>query len=322
MRRYIAGRLLSTIPTLLGVVTLVFVVMRLVPGTIVDQILAHGDASEEVQRSLREFFGLDRPIYVQYLQYLGSLLTGDLGTSWRARFPAVDMILYALPVTLQLALMAALISMIVGMTLGILSAVNENTPLDHVIRIVSLFSLSMPVFWQATMIILVLSLTVRWAPLGYVSPFVDPLQNLSLMILPALALGTSASASVMRMTRSCLLDVLRQDYIRTAQAKGLRERAVVVRHAVKNAMIPVVTILGLQVGSLLGGSVVVESVFGLPGIGLLILNAIGMRDYPIVQGAVIFTAVMFMLTNLLVDVLYGYLDPRIRFSRSTAGGRS
>jgi peptide/nickel transport system permease protein len=322
MRRYIAGRLLSTIPTLLGVVTLVFVVMRLVPGTIVDQILAHGDASEEVQRSLRAFFGLDRPIYVQYLQYLGSLLTGDLGTSWRARFPAIDMILYALPVTLQLALMAALISTIVGITLGILSAVNENTPLDHVIRIVSLFSLSMPVFWQATMIILVLSLTVRWAPLGYVSPFVDPLQNLSLMILPALALGTSASASVMRMTRSCLLDVLRQDYIRTAQAKGLRERAVVVRHAVKNAMIPVVTILGLQVGSLLGGSVVVESVFGLPGIGLLILNAIGMRDYPIVQGAVIFTAVMFMLTNLLVDVLYGYLDPRIRFSRSTSGGRS
>jgi peptide/nickel transport system permease protein len=299
MRRYIAGRLLSTIPTLLGVVTLVFVVMRLVPGTIVDQILAHGDASEEVQRSLRAFFGLDRPIYVQYLQYLGSLLTGDLGTSWRARFPTI-----------------------VGITLGILSAVNENTPLDHVIRIVSLFSLSMPVFWQATMIILVLSLTVRWAPLGYVSPFVDPLQNLSLMILPALALGTSASASVMRMTRSCLLDVLRQDYIRTAQAKGLRERAVVVRHAVKNAMIPVVTILGLQVGSLLGGSVVVESVFGLPGIGLLILNAIGMRDYPIVQGAVIFTAVMFMLTNLLVDVLYGYLDPRIRFSRSTSGGRS
>jgi peptide/nickel transport system permease protein len=207
----------------------------------------------------------------------------------------------------------------VGIVAGILSAVYENTPLDHVIRVLSLFGLSMPVFWQATMIILVLSLTVRWAPLGYVSLFEDPLQNLSLMILPALALGTSASASVMRMTRSCLLDVLRQDYVRTAQAKGLRQRAVVVRHAVKNAMIPVVTILGLQFGSLLGGSVVVESVFGMPGIGLLILNAIGMRDYPIVQGAVIFTAIMFMLTNLLVDVLYGYLDPRIRLSRSGGG---
>ena len=322
MHRFIAGRLLSTLPTLLGVVTLVFVVMRLVPGSIVDQILAQGDSSEEVRASLRAFFGLDQPIYLQYLHYLGSLLTGDLGTSWRARFPAIDMILYALPVTLQLALMAAGISMVVGITAGILSAVYEHTPLDHVIRVLSLFSLSMPVFWQATMIILVLSLTVRWAPLGYVSPFEDPLKNLSLMILPALALGTSASASVMRMTRSCLLDVLRQDYVRTAQAKGLRQRAVVVRHAVKNAMIPVVTILGLQFGSLLGGSVVVESVFGMPGVGLLILNAIGMRDYPIVQGAVIFTAVMFMLTNLLVDVLYGYLDPRIRLSRTGGGGRS
>jgi len=320
VQRYIAGRLLSTIPTLLGVVTLVFIVMRLVPGTIVDQILAHGDSSEEVQASLRAYFGLDQPLYVQYAQFLGSVLTGDLGTSWRARFPALDMILYALPVTLQLAAMAAVISMVVGMTLGILSAVNENSLLDHVIRVISLFSLSMPVFWQATMIILVLSMTVRWAPLGYVSPMVSPLENLSLMILPALALGTSASASVMRMTRSCLLDVMRQDYIRTAQAKGLRDRVIVVRHAVKNAMIPVVTVLGLQIGSLLGGSVVVESVFGLPGIGLLILNAIGMRDYPIVQGAVIFTAVLFMAVNLLVDVLYGYLDPRIRYSRS-GGGR-
>jgi peptide/nickel transport system permease protein len=322
MHRYIAGRLLAAIPTLLGVVTLVFIVMRLVPGTIVDQILASGDASEEVQRSLREYFGLDQPLYVQYFRYLGSLATGDLGTSWRARFPAAEMILYALPVTLQLALMAALISMIVGVTFGSLSAVYENTPLDHVVRVVSLFSLSIPVFWQATMIILVLSLTVRWAPLGYVSFFEDPLKNLSLMILPALALGTSASASVMRMTRSCLLEVLRQDYVRTARAKGLRGRTVVLRHAIKNAMIPVVTVLGLQIGGLLGGSVIVESVFGMPGIGLLILNAIGMRDYPIVQGAVIFTAVLFMLTNLIVDTLYGYLDPRIRLSRSRGGGRS
>jgi len=319
VRRFIAARLVSTIPTLLGVITLVFIVMRLVPGTIVDQILASGDASEEVQRSLREFFGLDQPIYVQYAKYVAGLATGDLGVSWRARFPALDLILYALPVTLQLALMAGLISMVVGITLGVLSAVNENTPIDHVIRMVSLFSLSMPVFWQATMIILVLSLTVRWAPLGYVDPFVDPLKNLSLMILPALALGTSASASVMRMTRSCVLDVLRQDYVRTARAKGLRERAVVVRHAIKNAMIPVVTVLGLQVGSLLSGSVVVESVFGLPGLGQLILSAIGMRDYPVVQAAVIFTAVMFMFVNLVVDVLYGYLDPRIRYGRS--GGR-
>lgn len=321
MRRYIASRLLSMIPTLLGVITLVFVVMRLVPGTIVDQMLAQGDSSEEVQRSLRAFFGIDRPIYVQYFDYLGRLLVGDLGVSWRARFPALDLILYALPVTLQLAFMAALVSMIVGITLGVLSATRENTLLDHVIRVVSLFSLSMPVFWQATMLILVLSLWLRWAPLGYVDPFTDLGKNLSLMILPAICLGTSASASVMRMTRSCLLDVLRQDYIRTAQAKGLRERVIVVRHAVKNAMIPVVTILGLQVGSLLGGSVIVESVFGMPGIGQLILSAIGQRDYPVVQAAVIFTAVMFMVTNFLVDLLYGYIDPRIRHAQSSGGAR-
>ena len=315
MQRYIAVRLLATIPTLLGVVTLVFIVMRFVPGTIVDQILANGDTSEEVQRSLRTYFGLDRPIYVQYAQYLGSLLTGDLGVSWRARFPTGAMILYALPVTLELASMAALVSMTVGVGLGVVSAVRQNTMLDHAVRVLSLFSLSMPVFWQATMLILVLSLVVRWAPLGYVDPFTDLGKNLSLMALPAITLGTSASASVMRMTRSCVLDVLRQDYIRTAHAKGLRERAVVVGHAVRNALIPVVTILGLQVGSLLGGAVVVESVFGIPGIGLLILNAIGMRDYPIVQGTVIVTALLFMVTNLVVDVLYGYLDPRIRYGR-------
>jgi peptide/nickel transport system permease protein len=314
VQRYIAVRLLSAIPTLLGVVTLTFIVMRLVPGSIVDQILAYGDTTEEVQRSLRAYFGLDRPIHIQYLQFLGNLFTGDLGVSWRARFPTTEMIFYALPVTLQLTAMAAAVSMTLGISMGVLSAVSENTALDHVLRVLSLFSLSMPVFWQATMLILVLSLTVRWAPLGYVDPFTDLGKNLSLMILPAITLGTSASASVMRMTRSCVLDVLRQDYIRTAQAKGLRQQVVVLRHAIRNALIPVVTILGLQVGGLLGGSVVVESVFGIPGIGLLVLNAIGMRDYPIVQGTVIFTAVMFMVTNLLVDVLYGYLDPRIRYS--------
>src|SRR3954470_13795552 len=173
MRRYFATRLLSTIPTLLGVITLVFVVMRLVPGTIVDQILANGDSSEEVQASLRAFFGLDRPIYLQYLDYLARLATGDLGVSWRARFPALDMILYALPVTLELALLSAVVSMVVGIGFGILSATHENTLPDHVIRVVSLFSLSMPVFWQATMLILILSMTVRWAPLGYVDPVTD-----------------------------------------------------------------------------------------------------------------------------------------------------
>jgi peptide/nickel transport system permease protein len=313
VRGYIAGRLLVTLPTLLGVVTLVFVLLRLVPGSIVDQVLAQGEAGEEARRALHAFFGLDRPLHLQYLEFLASLARGDLGVSWRARFPVLQMILGALPVTLQLAAMAALVSLLVGVTAGAISAVREHTPLDHVVRTASLFSLSMPVFWQATMLILLLSVTVRWVPLGYVHPATDLGRNLAVMALPALCLGTSASASVMRMTRSCMLDVLRQDYVRTAQAKGLAEQVIVVRHALRNALIPVVTVLGLQVGGLLGGSVVVESVFGLPGMGLLILDAIGMRDYPVVQGAVIFTALLFMLANLLVDLLYGYLDPRIRY---------
>src|SRR5438093_10653804 len=314
MPKYVAARIISMIPTLLGVITLVFLIMRLVPGTIVDKILSQGDAPEEVQRSLRAFFGLDRPLWVQYLDYLGGLARLDLGVSWRARFPTIEMIAGALPVTLQLAFMAALVSLAVGVAFGTLSAMTENTLPDHVIRVISLFSLSIPVFWQSTMLILVLSLALHWAPLGYVSPLADLKTNLLQMMLPAACLGTSAAASVMRMPRSCLLDVLRQDYVRTARAKGVRERAVVGRHALRNALIPVVTILGLQFGSLLGGSVVVESVFGLPGIGSLMLDAIGARDYPVVQGTVLFTALAFITVNLLVDLLYGYLDPRIKYA--------
>jgi peptide/nickel transport system permease protein len=316
VRQYLLARLLTGALTALGVVSLVFLLMRLIPGTIADQILAQGDASEEVRRSLTAFFGLERPLQVQYQDYLLGLLRGDLGLSWRARFPVSQLIAAALPVTLQLALMSALVSLLVGVVTGVLSAVRRDTLLDHLLRTTSLFSLSIPTFWQATMAILLLSVGLRWAPLGYVDPRVDPGQSLLLMALPALCLGTSAAASVMRMTRSCLLEVLGQDYIQAARARGLREQAIVLRHGLKNALIPVVTILGIQFGSLLGGSVVVESVFGLPGLGLLILNAIAARDYPVVQGAVIFTALRFMLVNLLVDLLYGWLDPRIRYGGS------
>jgi peptide/nickel transport system permease protein len=309
-----AARIISMIPTLLGVITLVFVIMRLVPGTIVDRILSQGDAPEEVQRSLRAFFGLDRPLWVQYVDYLYGLARLDLGVSWRARFPTVELIAGALPITLQLAFMAAVISMTVGVLFGTLSATAENTMPDHIIRVISLFSLSIPVFWQSTMLILVLSLALRWAPLGYVSPLTDLKTNLLQMMLPAVCLGTSAAASVMRMTRSCVLDTLRQDFVRTARAKGVRERTVVWRHALRNALIPIVTILGLQFGSLLGGSVIVESVFGLPGVGSLMLDAIGARDYPVVQGTVVVTALAFITVNLLVDLLYGYLDPRIKYA--------
>src|SRR5262249_46961978 len=243
MARYIATRILSMISTLFGVVTLVFLIMRLVPGDFVDTILAQGDTTEEVEKSLRAFFGLDRPIWVQYADFLSGLARLDFGISWKTRFPTTGLILQALPVTLQLAVMAALLSPIVGVGFGTLSAMNENTLPDHAIRVVSLFSLSIPVFWQSTMLILVLSLWLHWAPLGYVSPLADVRTNLLQMLLPAVCLGTSASASVMRMTRSCLLDVLRQDYVRTARAKGVGEGTIVIRHALKKALIPVVTIV-------------------------------------------------------------------------------
>lgn len=311
------------IPTLVGVSILVFLLIRLIPGTIVEQMLgAEAQVTEELLARLRSFFGLDQPIHVQYANWLAQALQGDLGVSWRVGMPVQQMILARLQVTAELTLGAMLVALIVGIPFGIVSAIKENTALDHVIRIASLFSLSMPIFWQAAMMILILSVWLRWAPVGYVDLAADPGANVRQMILPWIVLGTAVAATIMRMTRSCLLDVMRQDYIRTARAKGLRERVVIWSHALKNAMIPVVTVAGVQVGYLLGGAVVTEEVFTLPGIGRLVLWAIYQRDYPLVQGTVLFIAVTFALTNLVVDAIYGYLDPRIRYKRSyqVAGG--
>jgi len=311
------------IPTLVGVSILVFLLVRLIPGTIVEQMLgAEAEVTEELLARLRSFFGLDQPIHVQYGTWLAQALQGDLGVSWQVGMPVQQMILARLQVTVELTLGAMLVALVVGIPFGIISAIKENTALDHVIRIASLFSLSMPIFWQAAMMILILSVWLRWAPVGYVELAADPGANLRQMILPWIVLGTAVAATIMRMTRSCLLEVMRQDYIRTARAKGLRERAVIWSHALKNAMIPVITVAGLQVGYLLGGAVVTEEVFTLPGIGRLVLWAIYQRDYPLVQGTVLFIAVAFALTNLVVDAIYGYLDPRIRYTGSgqAAGG--
>ena len=311
------------IPTLVGVSILVFLLVRLIPGTIVEQMLgAEAEVTEELLARLRSFFGLDQPIHVQYGTWLAQALQGDLGVSWQVGMSVQQMILARLQVTVELTLGAMLVALVVGIPFGIISAIKENTALDHVIRIASLFSLSMPIFWQAAMMILILSVWLRWAPVGYVELAADPGANLRQMILPWIVLGTAVAATIMRMTRSCLLEVMRQDYIRTARAKGLRERAVIWSHALKNAMIPVITVAGLQVGYLLGGAVVTEEVFTLPGIGRLVLWAIYQRDYPLVQGTVLFIAVAFALTNLVVDAIYGYLDPRIRYTGSgqAAGG--
>jgi peptide/nickel transport system permease protein len=315
MRRYVLVRSLSILPTLVGVSVAVFLMIRLIPGTIVEQMIGtEGTYSEQSMRALRAFFGLDQPIHVQYGKWLGRVLQGDLGTSWRTGLPVIEMIGSRLQVTLELTLGAMLVALAIGIPLGIVSARRENTRLDHAVRLLSLFSLSIPVFWQATMLILATSLWLDWAPaVDFVSPWKSLRANLAIMALPSLALGTAVAAVFMRMTRSTLLEVMRQDYIRTARAKGLRERGVVWIHALRNSLIPLITVAGVQVGYLLGGVVVTEEVFTLPGVGRLILWAVFQRDYPVVQGTILFVSLLFMLSNLVVDLIYAYVDPRIRY---------
>ncbi len=315
MRRYALIRTLSVLPTLLGVTVAVFLLIRLIPGTIVDQMIGtEGTYSEQTVRALRAFFGLDAPIHVQYGRWLSAVVRGDLGTSWRTGLPVLQMILSRLEVTVELTLGSMLVALVVGVPLGILSARRENTGLDHAVRIASLFSLSIPVFWQATMLILAASLWFRWAPpVDFVSLWVDPVANLAIMALPSLALGTAVAAVFMRMTRSSLLEVMREGYIRTARAKGVSEPGVVWGHALKNSLIPLITVAGVQLGYLLGGAVVTEEVFTLPGVGRLILWAVFQRDYPLVQGTILFISALFMVSNLVVDLAYGAVDPRIRY---------
>ena len=315
MRRYVVVRTLSIVPALFGVSIAVFLLVRLIPGTVVDQMVGtEGAYSEESMRALRAFFGLDQPIHVQYVRWLGALLRGDLGVSWRTGLPVLQMILSRLVVTAELTLAAMLVALTVGIPLGMLSARRENTSIDHAVRVVSLVSLSMPVFWQATMLILAVSLLLNWAPsVDFVSPWADPLRNLAIIALPSLALGTAVAAVFMRMTRSSLLETMRQDYIRTARAKGLREQEVLWGHALRNSLIPLVTVAGVQVGYHLGGAVVTEEVFTLPGVGRLLLWGVFQRDYPLVQGTILFISSLFLVSNLVVDLVYAYVDPRIHY---------
>jgi peptide/nickel transport system permease protein len=308
-------RTLSIVPALFGVSVAVFLLVRLIPGTVVDQMVGtEGAYSEESMRALRAFFGLDQPIHVQYARWLGALLRGDLGVSWRTGLPVLQMILSRLVVTAELTATAMLVALAVGVPLGMLSARRENTRLDHIVRVASLFSLSIPVFWQATMLILAFSLWLNWAPaVDFVSPWTDPRRNLAIIALPSVALGTAVAAVFMRMTRSSLLEVMGQDYIRTARAKGLPEGGVLWGHALKNSLIPLITVAGVQVGYLLGGAVVTEEVFTLPGVGRLLLWAVFQRDYPLVQGTILFVSALFLVSNLIVDLLYAYLDPRIHY---------
>ena len=314
MGNYILRRLAMLIPTLVGMSILIFLMLRLLPGDVVDIMMGtDAQAGTEARERLRESLGLADPLPIQYLKWVGGMFQGDFGESLRTGRPVVDILLSALPITIQLAFFAVVIAVVVAIPLGVISAVKRDTPLDFGARISGLIGLSIPNFWLATLILLATSTLLGWTPSrSYISPFEDPFGNIQQMFLPALALSVQLMAVVMRMTRTSMLETLGQDFVRTARAKGLSERIVVYRHALQNSLIPVITVIGFQLGSLMGTAAIVEVIFGLNGIGNTLLQAIFNRDYPVVQAATLYLAVAFVLINLIVDILYVLIDPRIK----------
>lgn len=314
MLAYVAKRLLLTIPTLLGVAVVAFLMLRVVPGDVVAaKFRSEGNVSAEVVARERERLGLDRPIVVQLGQYLAGLAVLDLGTSLWTGQPIAQEIRVRLGLSLQVAVMAAVIAVLIAIPLGTISALYRDTWVDYVVRIVTMAGLAVPSFWLGMLLIMALLAVFRWSPpVTYVPFYQDPVANLSQLIWPALAVGYRYAAVVARMVRSSVVEVMREDYVRTARAKGMFERVVVARHAMRNALLPAVTVIGLEFAFLLGGLVVTEQVFNLNGIGRLFVDAVAHNDFPLIQGLVMLTAVMFMLVNLGVDLLYGVLDPRVR----------
>jgi len=314
MTKYLLNRLIATLPVLLGISFFTFALVRLVPGDPV-QIMLGPEVMGNAAAEIRKIYGLDRPWFVQYAEWLLNVLRGDLGLSIRTGLPITESIWQRLPATLELTLISLVIGLVIGIPLAIIAAQNRSRFMDGFLSALVLFGISMPGFWLATLLVLLFSLNLRWLPsIGYTPILENPLDNLRGMVLPALSLGVAFGATTMRFTRSSLLEVFNQEYIRTARAKGLREKLVVYRHALKNAMIPVITVTGIQVGRLLGGTVIIEQIFALPGIGRYVFDAISQRDYPVIQGTVLFFTIVFIVINLSVDFLYGALDPRIKFA--------
>src|SRR5213593_3159330 len=312
MGRLVLRRLGATVPVLLLVTAGVFLLLHLTPGDPIDVMMAESvDAT--VKENLRRELGMDRPLYIQYAAWMGRLLQGDLGRSIRNREPVVENVSRRIRPSLQLAVLAMAISLLIAFPIGILSAVRRNTPVDGVGTTFALFGICMPNFLIALLLIFLFGVTLRWLPIsGYTDPLEDPVNGLRSLTLPAITLGLALAAVITRTLRSSLLEALSEDYVRTARAKGLSEWRVIWSHVLKNALIPVVTVLGLQLGTLIGGAVITEYVFALPGVGRLVVDAVFARDYPLVQGVVLLIAVGFIVSNLVVDVLYGWIDPRIR----------
>ena len=314
MQAYIVRRLLALVPTLIFTSIIVFASIRLIPGDVIDLMLAQNDiASVQDRAAVEAALGLDEPVYVQYFIWLGDALTGDLGRSLWQNVPVTEQLAATLPITFELGLLALIVALSVALPIGVYSALRQDTPSDYTARSFSLLMLAIPSFWLGTLVMVFPSVWWRWSPeLVYTPFFEDPLTNLSHMLVPAIILGLGMSAVTMRMTRTMMLEVLRQDYIRTARAKGLAEKLVIVRHALRNGLIPVVTLIGLQAPLLIGGTVILERIFVVPGMGLLLLEAVFQRDYPVVTGVFLVVGVGILVINLLVDLSYGFLDPKVR----------
>jgi peptide/nickel transport system permease protein len=309
---YVLHRLLVAIPSLLIASFIVFALPRLIPGDVV-QLMLEEQASGRTLEDLRARLGLDRPLAIQYVEWLGRVARGDLGESLWTKRPVLGELARRLPVSLELGLLAICFSVAIALPVGIVAAVRQDTVADYMARSAAILGLSVPGYWVATLVIILPAIWWGWTPApGFVDFRTNPWGHLGQFMLPALILGVASAAALMRMTRAMLLEVLRQDYVRTAWSKGLRERAVVLRHGMANAIIPVVTILGLHVAQLFGGTVIFETIFGLPGMGLFLFDAISQRDYPVIQGANLLIVSVVVATNLLVDLLYAVIDPRIR----------
>ena len=318
MRAYITRRVLLILPTVFLASLIVFFVIRLIPGSVIDLMLAQHDVSAsvvETRATIEKALGLDVPVYIQYGHWMGDIiLHGDLGDSIWSGTPVSDDIAAKIPVTFELGVLALIVALSISFPIGIFSAIRQDTWGDYTGRSFAIICISVPGFWIGTMVIVYGALWFNWSPPIALIPFVEnPVGNLKQFIIPAIVLGMALSGVTMRMTRTMMLEVLREDYVRTAWAKGLRERVVVMRHALKNALIPVVTLIGLQLPILVGGTVIIEQIFSLPGMGRLIVHATFERDYPVITGTMLFFAVVVLLINLMVDLTYAYLDPRVEY---------
>jgi peptide/nickel transport system permease protein len=318
MTTYVVRRLILAVIVMVLVTLIVFLAMRLLPGDPIYMIMTSGEMTEatvEEIEAVRAEFGLDRPLMVQYFNWIGGVVQGDFGTSLVQREPVTKELFRRLPITLNLSFISLILSLLIGIPAGVICAVKRGTRIDTIVTVLANIGITMPIFWLGFMLIYLFALQLHWLPVqGYTSPFDNLVQNIRQIILPVFCLSIFPLASVTRQTRSSMLEVMRQDYIRTAWSKGLKAQAVIIKHALKNSLIPVITLAGMSLSHIIGGSVIIETVFNIPGMGRYAVNAVFAHDYPVVQGFIIVIAITVLLVNLIVDISYGWLDPRIRYS--------